>query len=271
MAEVDFTILAATSVFTDLIEKCPPAEACRDAFERTAKATLKMAHSKGGFGLDTGARRKPSIGIGATPDGASRAGDFFSTPENKPFSRRQGRGSTSQFDAPASDSYAGAPSAALSYSMPGVPSIKSEADDFSTIRTAATASNVSGTPETTTAVGAIDPSLLPSPTQATSTGPMGSPMSGMAPLITSGNFLGQPAVFSPGGLSYSELQGMDFLQNLGAASGLGPDGVAAADPQIDLGFGMGWEGMHHDFSDGQQVDLFDGFFFGGQQGGATGG
>ncbi len=48
--EVDFTILAATSVFSNLIEKCPPAEACRDAFERTAKATIKMANSTGGFG-----------------------------------------------------------------------------------------------------------------------------------------------------------------------------------------------------------------------------
>ncbi len=50
MDEVDFTILAANSVFGDLIEKCPPAEACRDAFDRTAKATIKMANSTGGFG-----------------------------------------------------------------------------------------------------------------------------------------------------------------------------------------------------------------------------
>ena len=50
MDEVDFTILAATSVFGDLTEKCPPAEACREAFDRTAKATIKMANSKGGFG-----------------------------------------------------------------------------------------------------------------------------------------------------------------------------------------------------------------------------
>jgi hypothetical protein len=39
-----------------------------------------------------------------------------------------------------------------------------------------------------------------------------------------------------------------------------------ADTQMDLGFGLGWEGLHHDFSDGQQLDLFDGFFFGGGQG-----
>ncbi|PSR77129.1 hypothetical protein BD289DRAFT_445825 [Coniella lustricola] len=40
---------------------------------------------------------------------------------------------------------------------------------------------------------------------------------------------------------------------------------------VDLGFGLGWEGLHHDFSDGQQYDLFDGFFFGGQQGGGGAG
>ncbi|KAL9001161.1 MAG: hypothetical protein Q9169_000344 [Polycauliona sp. 2 TL-2023] len=48
--DVDFTILAATSVLGDLSDKCPPAEACRDAFERMSKATVKMCLSIGGFG-----------------------------------------------------------------------------------------------------------------------------------------------------------------------------------------------------------------------------
>ncbi|KAK5133575.1 hypothetical protein LTR08_007614 [Meristemomyces frigidus] len=48
--DVDFTILIATSVLTDLIRKCPPAEACRDAFMRTAKATISMCISTTGFG-----------------------------------------------------------------------------------------------------------------------------------------------------------------------------------------------------------------------------
>ncbi|GAB7366263.1 hypothetical protein MBLNU230_g7821t1 [Neophaeotheca triangularis] len=48
--DVDFTILAATSVLTDLIEKCPPAEACRDAFARMSKATISMCMSTTGFG-----------------------------------------------------------------------------------------------------------------------------------------------------------------------------------------------------------------------------
>ncbi|TVY67428.1 Positive regulator of purine utilization, partial [Lachnellula suecica] len=49
MDEVDFTILAATSVLGDLIEKCPPAEACRDAFDRMSKATVQMCMSTTGF------------------------------------------------------------------------------------------------------------------------------------------------------------------------------------------------------------------------------
>ncbi|GES62326.1 positive regulator of purine utilization [Aspergillus terreus] len=48
--EVDFTVLAATSVLGDLMQKCPPAEACRDAFERMSKATVQMCLSTTGFG-----------------------------------------------------------------------------------------------------------------------------------------------------------------------------------------------------------------------------
>ncbi|KAE8142636.1 fungal-specific transcription factor domain-containing protein [Aspergillus pseudotamarii] len=48
--EVDFTVLAATSVLGDLVHKCPPAEACRDAFERMSKATVQMSLSTTGFG-----------------------------------------------------------------------------------------------------------------------------------------------------------------------------------------------------------------------------
>ena len=48
--DVDFTVLAATSVLTDLIDKCPPAEACRDAFSRMSKATVQMCMSTTGFG-----------------------------------------------------------------------------------------------------------------------------------------------------------------------------------------------------------------------------
>jgi len=42
MDEIDFTIFAATSVLGDLVEKCPPAQACKEAFERMSKATVSM-------------------------------------------------------------------------------------------------------------------------------------------------------------------------------------------------------------------------------------
>jgi hypothetical protein len=48
--DVDFTILAATSVLSDLIVMCPPAESCRDAFVRMSKATITMVMSTTGFG-----------------------------------------------------------------------------------------------------------------------------------------------------------------------------------------------------------------------------
>jgi hypothetical protein len=50
MEHVDFTILAATSVLGDMIDKCPPAETCRDAFDRMSKATVQMCMSTTGFG-----------------------------------------------------------------------------------------------------------------------------------------------------------------------------------------------------------------------------
>jgi hypothetical protein len=88
----------------------------------------------------------------------------------------------------------------------------------------------------------------------------------------------QQSYFSnqPQQLQYSNLQGLDFLQSLQGggnfdANDFNTSGEGAN--QMDLNFGLGWEGLHHDFSDGQQLDLFDGFFFGDQRGagGAGGG
>jgi len=49
LVDVEYTIQAATSVLADLVEKCPPAEACKDAFDRMSKATIKMSLSTTGF------------------------------------------------------------------------------------------------------------------------------------------------------------------------------------------------------------------------------
>ena len=46
------------TVLSNLMEKCPPAEACRDAFDRMAKATVAMCLSTTGFGT-----RNPVFGV----------------------------------------------------------------------------------------------------------------------------------------------------------------------------------------------------------------
>ncbi|KAH8680904.1 fungal-specific transcription factor domain-containing protein [Xylariales sp. PMI_506] len=279
MDEVDFTILAAISVFSDLVEKCPPAEACRDAFDRTAKATVKMATQTGGFGLPQ-----------AQPNHSQRAShDYISAREatanrhkhHQRLSLEQNQASRSPYEIPL-DGYAPqnrgpqTPSLQSSPFSLTMPQVKTEPDGYSMIR---------GVPRQTDEQdqSAIDPVLLPSPSAAQHTSQ--SPIS-VSSLSTNtaqpaglNNFIrSPPGTFNnnsnntPGQVSYSDLQGMDFLQGLQNASST--DGEAGADvQQMDLGFGLGWEGMHHDFSDGQQVDLFDGFFFGGQQagGGASGG
>lgn len=66
MDDIDFTILAATSVLGDLVEKCPPAQACKEAFERMSKATVSMclAGNSGSAGIS---RSLGDIGIGSEP------------------------------------------------------------------------------------------------------------------------------------------------------------------------------------------------------------
>ena len=59
---------------------------------------------------------------------------------------------------------------------------------------------------------------------------------------------------------------MDFLHN----ADIGGDDFNFDTGALDLGFGMSLD-YQHDWSDGQQYDLFDGFFFGNGSGGMSGG
>ncbi|KAL2135974.1 hypothetical protein VTI74DRAFT_6023 [Chaetomium olivicolor] len=329
MDEVDFTVLAATSVFTDFIDKCPPAEACRDAFDRTVKATLKMVNASGGFGQQYHPGRNSAASSSRNSLDHNRV-DWSTRSDSASISgksshRRQHHHppSTDQASTVISEAAYSNAASVLSafqngaqYRLPGAASVKSEPEAFSLMRNlpaparsnASSATDMTNNPVTPDATVTLDQQMMPSPTAlqqqrpAPATAQLGSPMTEMAPrplatpaTPTSG-FLSpdqqQPATqpaqqqqFSPGTMSLSELQGMEFLQSLNAnnsnngtnatgASGTGMDGIdfsGLADTQMDLGFGLGWEGLHHDFSDGQQLDLFDGFFFGGGAQGQGGG
>lgn len=303
MDEVDFTVLAATSVFTDLSEKCPPAEACRDAIDRTARATIRMANSTGGFG-QVEPPRKHSAGSRSSVDPrdwTQQRSDVGGSAASK--NHRQPHRQSQQYNLPGIDAAyenvssgaqlppiqsAGAPFRNNSHS-----SARPEQDGYG-IRPEQPQQQASS-PDS-----AIDPSLLPSPNNSHNpvvrTPPGGNNMTvspagcgslGRATQLQAQSMMAaylaqappppQQGTFSPTTtMNANDLQ-LDFLQQAnmaggamnGGGSGIGNGGIDETG-NVDLGMGLGWEGLHHDFSDGQQYDLFDGFFFGGQQSGGGG-
>ncbi|KAJ0162097.1 Positive regulator of purine utilization [Colletotrichum tanaceti] len=239
MDEVDFTILAAKSVFTDLIDKCPPAETCRDAFDRTAKATIKMANSTGGFNSVPPRKTREN-----RFEWSSASGDTSGASLARRRQQHQSQQNSYQMDLSLSDSLS-SPNLSVAGDLP--PRNSPHTADFNMMGPG------QGSPSE------IDPSFVASP-------PVSRRVVGQRP-GSGGSFLAQQQQPGPYGISeYTDIQTMDFFQSLqGNSNGdLGGSGEVTT-PQLDLGFGINWDNMHHDFSDGQQMNIFDGFFFGGQQ------
>ncbi|KAF1737346.1 Positive regulator of purine utilization [Beauveria bassiana] len=252
MDEVDFTVLAAKSVFTDMIDKCPPAETCRDAFDRTAKATIKMASSNGGFGTANPRprrqRRETTTWVTApVPDVSAM----------KSNSRHLGQASDGQgyqFDLAMGENL----------SSPGL----SAGGDTSAQNTPPL-----GTSKTLDSDAVMsEPRRHSGPSPAD--GSISQDGSSIDPLVHSpplprrmtthggtNAFMGQQFGMQ-GSMDYPDSQTMEFLQTLGAT----PNGDFSTvdQAQLDLGFGINWEGMHNDFSEGGHINPFDTFFFGGQ-------
>ncbi|KAK2731187.1 fungal specific transcription factor [Colletotrichum kahawae] len=254
MDEVDFTILAAKSVFTDLIDKCPPAETCRDAFDRTAKATIKMANSTGGFGSVPPRKMRENRfeWSSASGDGASTSTASAAPGRRRQQPPQQFQQGSFQTDRALSDTLS-SPSPAVAGDLP--PRNSPRAADFNMMG--------QGSPSE------IDPSFVASPpvprrmaAQRSSSG--GSFMNQNQQ--QQGSYNNNSSSNNNMGGDYPDIQTMDFFQSLqgnpNGEVGAGGDGTT---PNLDLGFGINWDNMHHDFSDGQQMNIFDGFFFGGQQ------
>lgn len=334
MDEVDFTILAATSVLGDLIDKCPPAEACRDAFDRMSKATVQMCMSTTGFSstisssLSTRHPQPPPQSSQHHAHGQAQpqqhSADYFATHGGAPPShsqQQQLRGQQRpkpQFDMALNDLFPGNLSQSPQSRYEGLRrrhsgTVKAE---YSPEQSRATFARPSGprmkydiSPQADTSQ--IDPSLLPSPQeqhasqpylphhqqhrqhqhphphphrpqqhqhqqqqhqpqqpqqaqQQQHTKPHHSPTELLhsPPLSLPTHHQAANGAFTPFDPTLDfQLQGMDFLDG-GAGFGDEPAGGAG----VDLGFGLGWEGLDHDFSEGNSLDLFDGFFFGGAGG-----
>ncbi|KIX03130.1 uncharacterized protein Z518_06680 [Rhinocladiella mackenziei CBS 650.93] len=266
--DFDFTVLAATSVLGDLMEKCPPAEACRDAFERMSKATVQMCMSTPGFGFSmerdeprqrlTRQPSQPSTTVPMQID--SYAPSSRTVP--KPITKRP----PPKFDMDLRDLFPDdlEPSTRPSQSFPQpLQGLQRTAQPQSTY------------PQTL--------QQSPRPQQMSPASSINSQINSGLGMGTPNNPLlfnqGQPQSQQPFYMQntynpdfMSSLPGMDFLNNV-ASSG---DDFNFDAGGLDLGFGMGLD-FQHDWSDGQQYDLFDGFFFGngmgvnGNGGGGSGG
>ncbi|CZT01009.1 related to positive transcriptional regulator for purine utilization [Rhynchosporium graminicola] len=302
MDEVDFTILAATSVLGDLIEKCPPAEACRDAFDRMSKATVQMCMCTTGFGssaqgLTTQQKSRShnySHNHETSPDYFNTSNISFATSIWRQSSRSHIQRPKPLFDMGLHD-LLGSPTQSDSGGKNGMIDIKNEffppcrqktstSTSISTIQHqpqnhnhTTSPSEFTISPPASVDTSSIDPSILPSPRKTRN-----SLTPGMNPASVQGQAYSRAVQSTYPTSPYQEIQFsftnapvMDFMTtgwdgsgqavDTGGENGEGGNGNDLAWTG-DLGMGMGWEGVGdgHDFSEASGgLDLFEGFFFGG--------
>jgi len=297
--DVDFTVLAATSVLGDLIDNCPPAEACRDAFDRMSKATIQMCMSTTGFGAQAlralpqtqqyHAQTSPSAtytsDADARPDtemqgyGARNTANFFGQQQQQ--QQQQPRRPVPRFDMNLKDLFSDDETDKRSFSR-----VSNQVNAMRPPPTPMKSENQPQLQPPFTADLKISPQLRPhqqtnyfaaaSPnmTSPNNQNTFGTGAAGAAATPTSPYQLTNQAPYNNFAQNlnstYPDLGGfsdLDFLDSFpvqggsGTANG-GSDGAAGGLQDVGIGFGMGFGDGTHDWSDGNGLDLFDGFFFG---------
>lgn len=284
-------MLAATSVLGDLIEKCPPAEACRDAFDRMSKATIQMCMSTTGFGpqvlraishTQAPARSSHSPSTSYTSDADARSDTDMPGYVSQAGYFQQSRRPAPRFDMNLKDLFSDDETDKRSFSRisnqinsmrppPPPQPIKQEPQQMQSFTT-----DLKISPQMRSHQQSFnfDPNLrppqtIPSPQQqgypASTTSALSPPIS-QAPIPSPyqiSNQLPYNAFAQNIASSYPELgfSDLDFLDSFPVQGAVGGNGDAGGGLQ-DLGFGMGFGDGTHDWSDGNGLDLFDGFFFG---------
>ncbi|KAJ5126688.1 hypothetical protein N7448_007467 [Penicillium atrosanguineum] len=290
--EVDFTVLAATSVLGDLMHKCPPAEACRDAFERMSKATVQMCLSTTGFGSQVDMTRVHAA--------THSAGSLYAGRSRQQMDQRRGQGPARRsaqsraqrpvpkFDMNLADLFNDNPLADRSRAEnrpSGQPypvrpeQAESMASGFSADRGGR--SYGQRTPSMEYYMKYENPTSPQPPPQfyyGNSPQHSGSPGSVAAngpQAVASTDTEAQPGIsldFLEFGSGDPEAQNhMETDPNaeyLAGMPSLGPN--LGQNVGIDLGFGMAMD-FQHDWSENPNYDLLEGYFFGGSGPGASGG
>lgn len=287
LEDFDYTVLAATFVLGDLTQKCPPAEACREAFERMSKATVQMCLSKPEFGFSLNrdlktprtARRNTNTSTSEAMAIDPQLNTSYQAIAPKPAPKRP----PPEFDMDLRglfpedlDSHV-RPSASFPANFIRKQRQRAPSHGTSQLQSSSRFSQPS-VPSTSSAQQSQTPFSLNPPTDLS--------FSSSTSEQASQPFFQQNS-YNPDFMDISSLPGMDFLNlampstasisdptatatslsNTLAQTGStaydlwGPYGVS---PGVDMGFGVGTMGLdfQHDWSNGVSDDLFDGFFFG---------
>ncbi|KAB8349617.1 hypothetical protein FH972_023637 [Carpinus fangiana] len=240
--DVDFTVLAAVSVLDDLIEKCPPAEACRDSFSRMSKATIQMCMSTTGFGPD--AIKSSSS--------KSRHQNAAATAASPATSRQAEQPKVDVYKSAGTDSR---PAPRFDMNLRDLFSEEDIARPFGHLDMANFARRRSLAQTRGTLGGGIG-----SQRQDTNT----AEAELIDPSLRQASFErpGGPAPAGEDLSAFMDMDDMDFLDDFAMGNaGYGGNNDTANEGALDL-FGIGAMDGTHDWSDGNGVDLFEGFFFG---------
>lgn len=247
------------------MEKCPPAEACRDAFERMSKATVQMCLSTPGFGFskerdhDTPRPVKPEPNINETMSLDPQLKQEYTLIAPKPWKTKR---PPPQFDMDLRGLFPEdldsniRPSSSFPLTFPERPQQQASQmqlyQDNSGQRSQQLISPAS--------------SINSQINIGLSIGQTSLPTFAASQQLQSQSF--GPDSYSPDYMDVSTLPGMDFLNlansmNDSSSAAINDDGYDFTSG-MEIGFGVGNMGLdfQHDWSDGQQYDLFDGFFFG---------
>ncbi|ERF69395.1 hypothetical protein EPUS_05940 [Endocarpon pusillum Z07020] len=277
--DVDFTILAATSVLGDLMEKCPPAEACRDAFERMSRATVQMCISTTGFGDDVKSsqpRNQSDAAIqhsftGTTTGPACPHLTDHQFPRQRPEVKAKPRRPPPRFDMNLQDLFPEDIDHDDAASQPHLrqcrpQQLRQQHHQVLTQPQPQMPSRQHSFPPTLDSLNnRINAGLGINATQPSS-GVMAqhSDRPPQQQQQIQGSLSSSPSLYNASSFDpdVTNVPELDFLQSTDFNQDFDTAG-------IDLGFGPGLD-FQHDWSDGTGVDIFDGFFFEGVRGGENG-
>ncbi|KAJ5774968.1 hypothetical protein N7457_009864 [Penicillium paradoxum] len=282
--EVDFTVLAATSVLGDLMHKCPPAEACRDAFERMSKATVRMCLSTTGFGSQVDMSRIQGASNASSflyPNRARQPTEQRLRTQARPATQTRSSRPLPKFDMNLADLFndntplPDHPRPETIPRAPPYPQPESLAPNFSPDQSAQSYGQRNPSMDyylkydNQTSPQPHSEFFYNSPHQSGSPGNNAHSM----PPVDSEASQGMSLDFLDFGTGDAESQNNmegeanpDY--NTMAMPSLGPN--LGQNVGIDLGFGMAMD-FQHDWSENPNYDLLEGYFFGGSGAGASGG